>query len=138
MAGLDCQNIEQDVDMGPHLNPGPKSVVVVNPLPAPAGPIYTYNYIYQPFQPRSMSHTTATNSDYAREFAPTFELRVEGRYQATRCISFHAGWTGIVMDGIARGSSLVEYQVPAMGIDMDNNREGVFINGVTFGVDINR
>ena len=144
MAGLNCQNIEQFVDMGPNLSPGPKTVVTVNPLPAPNGPIYTYNYVYQPFQPKTMSHTTATNVDYAREFSPVVELRLEGRYAVTRAISLHAGWTGMYMDGMARASNMVEYQFPSdthptmMGINMDNNRQGVFINGVTFGVDINR
>jgi hypothetical protein len=138
MAGLNCQNIEQEVDIGPRLNPGPKTVVTVQPLPAPNGPIYSYDYVYKPFQPRVMSHTTATHTEYAREWAPLYELRVEGRYQLTRCLQFHAGWTGMWMDGIAQASSMINYTVPSMGINMENNREGVFVNGLTLGFDVNR
>ena len=85
-----------------------------------------------------MAHTTASHFAYASEFAPAVELRVEGRYQITRAISFHAGWTGMWMDGIARASSLILYQVPAMGIDMSDNRQSIFVNGLTLGFDVNR
>jgi hypothetical protein len=144
MAGLNCQNVEQQVDMGPQLSPGPKTIVIQQAVPQnatlPPDLIYHYQpfYVYQPFQPRVMSHVTATNVEYAREFSPTVELRLEGRYEVTRAISFHAGWTGMWMNGIARGSSLVEYQVPAMGIDMNHNREDVFVQGLTLGFDVNR
>jgi hypothetical protein len=85
-----------------------------------------------------MSHTTTTHLEHAREWSPAIELRVEGRYQITRAISFHAGWTGIWMDGIARASSVIDYTVPAMGFDMAGNRESVFVNGLTLGFDVNR
>jgi hypothetical protein len=136
MAGLNCQNIEQDVDMGPNLSPGPKTVVHVQPLPT--GAVYTYDYSYAPFQPRVMTHTTATHVEYAREFSPLYELRVEARYQLTRCIQLHAGWTGTWIEGLAQASSMINYTVPAMGINMENNREGVFMNGLTLGFDVNR
>jgi hypothetical protein len=42
------------------------------------------------------------------------------------------------LDGMARASNLVEYRVPDMGIDMSRNKEGVFINGLTVGFDVNR
>jgi hypothetical protein len=138
MAGLNCQNISQQVDMGPSLNPGPKSLVTTTPLPFPFGPTYSYPYVYVPFQPTTMSHTSSTHVEYAREFSPAFELRVEGRYQVTRAISFHAGWTGMWMDGIARANALVDYTVPAMGIDMTDNRQSIFVNGLTLGFDVNR
>ena len=121
MAGLNCQNIQQQADIGPHLNPGVNN-----------------DGSYTPFQPTAMSHTTATHVDYEHEFSPAFELRVEGRYQITRAISFHAGWTGMWMDGIARPNGLIDYTVPAMGIDATNNRQSLFVNGVTIGFDVNR
>ena len=120
-AGVNCQSITQQADIGPNLNPGPN----------PDGS-------YTPFVPQTMSHTTATHCAYAVEFSPAVELRVEGRYQITRAISFHAGWTGMWMDGIARASSLVLYEVPAMGIDMTDNRQSIFVNGLTLGFDVNR
>ena len=107
--------------MGPNLNPGVNA-----------------NGTYTPFEPTVMAHTTATHVEYARELSPAVELRVEGRYQITRAISFHAGWTGMWMDGIARASSMVDYTVPAMGIDMSDNRQSLFVNGLTLGFDVNR
>jgi hypothetical protein len=134
MAGLNLQSIEQQVDMGPNLSPGPQTVVTVNPATGDT----SYNYVYQPFEPRAMQHTTATHVEYSREWAPAYELRIEGRYQLTRAIQFHAGWTGMWMDGVARASSLINYTVPAMGINMADNREGVLLNGLTLGFDVNR
>ena len=116
MAGLNCQNISQAGRHGPQSEPGPRPVTST----PPAGPIVTTS---TPFQPTVMSHTTATHVDYEREFSPVVELRLEGRYQITRAISFHAGWTGIWMDGIARASSVIDYTVPAMGIDLTDNRK---------------
>ncbi len=121
LAGINYQNIQQQVSIGPNLNPG-----------------QTADGTYTPFQPLLLAPTSATHVEYAREFTPTVELRVEGRYQITRAISFHAGWTGTWMDGIARASSVVVYDVPAMGIDPTDNRENVFMNGVTIGFDVNR
>jgi hypothetical protein len=128
--------------MGPGLNPGPKTVVTVtNPVP----PIQTtYSYVYQPFQPVTMSHVTATYVDYEHVFSPAIELRLEGRYQITRAISFHAGWTGFWVDGIARANNILNYQVGTplgeqpMGIDPTGNRQSLFINGLTIGFDVNR
>lgn len=116
MAGLNSQNIHQQTTIGPALNPGAGTT----------------------FYPRVLGPSTATYSDYAREFSPTIELRLEGRYQVTRAISFHAGWTGIWMDGIARGSGTIDYAMPTMGIDMSRNRENVIMNGLTLGFDVNR
>ena len=53
-------------------------------------------------------------------------------------ISFHAGWTGFWMDNIARANSVINYTVPAMGIDLTRNKQDVFINGLTLGFDVNR
>jgi hypothetical protein len=121
MAGLNCQNLAQQVDMGPNLRPGVNA-----------------NGTYTPFQPTVMSHTTSTHIVYAREFSPLLELRLEGKYQITRAIEFNAGWTGWWVDGIARASSVVDYTVPSMGIDLSGNREGVFVNGLTIGFTVNR
>lgn len=120
-AGLNCQNIQQQVSLGPNLNPGQNT-----------------DGTYPPFEPATMGPGSGTHVEYVREFTPAVELRVEGRYQITRAIAFHAGWSGIWMDGIARASSVIDYTVPAMGIDLTSNRERVFMNGVTIGFDVNR
>jgi hypothetical protein len=123
-AGINCQNFHQYVDMGPELNPNPSPAGAPRPSP--------------PFQPLALSATTTTNSAYVTEFSPIVELRVEGRYQITQAISFHAGWTGMFIDNIARASSVINYQIPGLGIDTTQNREPLFINGLTLGFDINR
>lgn len=121
MAGLNNQNIQQQVSMGPNLNPGK-----------------TADGAYTPFQPYTLNGTSATHVAYYHEFTPAVELRLEGRYQITRAISFHAGWTGVWMDNIARASSVIDYTIPAMGIAAGQNKEDVFMNGVTIGFDVNR
>ena len=39
---------------------------------------------------------------------------------------------------VDRASKMVQYTLPGMGINSDNNKEGLFMNGVNFGVVINR
>lgn len=119
MAGLNCQNVHQSVNLGPNLNSGGNQTSL----------IYT---------PAVMGPTVAVADAYARVFTPLMELRLEGRYQLTRAISFHAGWTGFWMDNIARANGLINYTVPAMGIDMANNKQNVLVNGLTIGFDVNR
>ena len=76
-------------------------------------------------------------SAFFKEFTPLAELRVELRYQATRALSFHAGWTGIWMNNIARSTAYPVYAVPEMGIG-GAGREDVLAHGLTFGIDFNR
>jgi hypothetical protein len=135
MMGYNCQNIQQQVDMGPDLDPGPRTTVRVNPTPPP---VNLFDFTYPPFEPKTMGHTTATHTVYAREWSPAFELRLEGRYQITRALSFHAGWTGMWMDGIARANSVIDYTVPGMGVNMADNRQDILMNGLTIGIDFNR
>ena len=61
------------------------------------------------YTPTAMGPTWATHDAYARVFTPLVELRLEGRYQITRAISFHAGWTGFWMDNIARANAVINY-----------------------------
>ena len=122
LAGLNCQNIHQMVNLGPNLTPSGSTVTSADQL----------------YQPTAMSPTAATHVAYAREWSPLVELRLEGRYQITRAISFHAGWTGFWMDNIARANSVINYTVPAMGIDMTRNKQDVLVNGLTLGFDVNR
>lgn len=116
LAGLNCQNIHVQSNLGPNLNPGGGA----------------------DFNPETMGPNNTTRQEYAREFSPAIELRLEGRYQITRAISFHAGWTGLWVDNIARGSAVIDYSVPSMGVDMSGNKQSIFMNGLTLGVDINR
>ncbi|MEN6459330.1 MAG: BBP7 family outer membrane beta-barrel protein [Thermoguttaceae bacterium] len=126
LAGLNCQNLRQVVDIGPNLNPGVNS-----------------DGSYTPFQPTRLGHESATYVAYEREFTPGAELRLEFRYQITNAICAHAGWSGLWMGNIARASSVIDYTIAndegrPMGINTADNKENVFVNGLTIGVDINR
>ena len=125
MAGLNRQNI--NVQSNLVRNPAPGGSTATNPL--------------------YLGSSAASHQAYATEFSPAVELRLEGRYQFTRALSFHAGWTGIWVDNIARGTSVIDYTVsstgvgyniPAMGVDMSGNKQNLIMNGLTLGFDFNR
>ena len=130
MAGLNMQNIHENINLGPNLNPGntnvggnPSQIVV--------------------WQPITMGPTAASYNAFATEFSPTVELRLDAKYQITRYLNFRVGWTGFWTNSIARGDALVDYTIDGntgkmMGIDLTNNRENVFVNGLTMGFDFNR
>lgn len=128
-AGINCQTITQQAAIGPNLNPGPN----------PDG-------TYPPFEPVAMARVTGSDYASSTEFSPAIELRLEARYQITRAISFRAGWTGMWMGGIARANGLIDYSITdrvtgaekALGIDMTDNLQDLFVNGVTIGFDVNR
>jgi len=115
-AGLNRQNFKQEAVLGSQLinNRG------------------TVNY------PNAWEGSASTTFLSKDEWCPGVELRAELRYQLARSLSIRAGWTGMWFDGIARASNVVRYELPNMGIDASDNRQGLFIHGVTVGVDINR
>jgi hypothetical protein len=115
-AGLNRQNFKQEAVLGSQLinNRG------------------TVNY------PNAWEGSASTTFLSKDEWCPGVELRAELRYQLARSLSLRAGWTGMWFDGIARASNVVRYELPNMGIDASDNRQGLFIHGVTVGVDINR
>ena len=88
--------------------------------------------------PLLWSGAASTHEAHANEWSPLAELRAEVCYQMTRNITLRAGWTGMWADGIARASSLMEYRLPELGIDMTLNRQDVFIHGLNLGIDVNR
>jgi hypothetical protein len=123
-AGLNCQNIHQTGQLGGYLGTGMSPGVLDS------------------FQPYYMSNTYVNHSAFLREFTPGAELRLEARYQITRSANFHVGWTGVWMNNIARGSETIDYTLDPehtwMGILRDHNKDNVFMNGLTVGIDINR
>ena len=90
------------------------------------------------FEPLLMGPTSFTHAKFEEEFVPLAELRAELRYQLTRGVSVGAGWTGIWVDGIARPSNMVNYEVPDLGIVIDHNDQDVFIHGGNLSIIINR
>jgi hypothetical protein len=81
--------------------------------------------------------TQFQNSLHTEAFTPIVELRLETSYELTKAIAFKVGYTALWLDNIARASNRIHYQVPDMGI-LRNKYEDVLINGVTFGIEINR
>ena len=90
------------------------------------------------FEPLLMGPTYFNSIRHIDEWSPVAELRAELRFQVTRSVSLRAGWTGTWVDGIARPSNMVNYEVAYMGINGNGNRQDVFINGLTLGIDVNR
>lgn len=123
LAGLNCQNIHQTGELGGGANP-------IVPGVTDSG------------QPFFMGPTSINHNEFIREFTPGLELRLEARYQITRSVSFRAGWTGLWLDRIARGSNMVDYTLDPehsyLGILRNHNKDNVLMNGVTIGIDINR
>ena len=84
-----------------------------------------------------MHATTFATSVHLTEFTPLVEFRAEAHVQMTRLISLKAGWTGMFMDNVARASDMVLYEVPALGILTNNNKQPVFMQGFNIGVELN-
>ncbi|MGA2059765.1 MAG: BBP7 family outer membrane beta-barrel protein [Thermoguttaceae bacterium] len=120
LIGLDCQNINQTGDIGVGIVPG----VVGSGQPYYLGP------------------TAINHNDFIRQFSEGVELRLDARYQITRSVSFRAGWSGLWLNNIARGSEMVDYTLdPArgfLGILRDHNKDNVLMNGLEIGIDVNR
>ncbi len=137
MAGLNLQDFHQDVSIGPNLNPG--GTAPTGSGSSGSGSSSSGSALYTP---STLQPATAAHDAYLNEFTPLVELRLEGRYEITRTISFHAGWTGYWMDNIARANGVIDYNIanPTMGFDFSsgNNKQSVWMNGLTMGFDINR
>lgn len=129
-AGLNVQGLKQGASLGSQLNEQNFSP------PAEDGG----NGMIL-FQPLNMTRTTAFHSASANEWSPGVELRLGLTYQLTRAFDVRVGWSGFWIDGIARSADLIDYSLndtQIMGIDMKDNRQSVFMHGLTFGFDINR
>jgi hypothetical protein len=128
MAGWNIQNFHQQVSLGPNLDPG--------------GSGNNSSSGSALFTPATLEPASATHDATVSEFSPVVELRLEARYQVTSMIALHAGWTGYWMDNIARANGVIDYNIqnPVMGFDFSSgqNKQSVFMNGVTIGFDINR
>ncbi|MEX2119960.1 MAG: BBP7 family outer membrane beta-barrel protein [Pirellulales bacterium] len=91
-----------------------------------------------PGDPLNLFPTAFQHTFKATEFAPVAELRVDASYQLFSKVSFNVGWTGMFADGIARSSNMIDYTLPSMGILGQHNRQDLIINGINFGIVINR
>jgi len=92
-------------------------------------------------EPDLMLATNFNHVERISEWSPAVELRAEVVYQLTKAVSFRTGWTGIWMDGIARGANMVDYSLrenSVMGILADQNDQDVFMHAWTIGFDVCR
>lgn len=71
-------------------------------------------------------------------FSPGGELRFNLKYQVFRKVYLQLGYTALYTDGVARASKMVVYRLPTLGINPNQNNDGLFMNGVNIGVVINR
>lgn len=127
-AGLNMQNIQQSGELGSDLMPG---VPVINQVPA-AGQVAP---VMQPyiFPPIGFRHVA-----FLSEFTPIVEVRGELSYQLTRAVWARFAWNAIWMDGIGRPSSIVNYTLPTLGLNLANNRQDVLLTGFNIGIVVNR
>jgi hypothetical protein len=120
LVGLNAQNVNQTGEVGIGIIPG----VVGSGQPYYLGP------------------TNINHHEFIRQLSEGVELRLDARYQITRSVTFRAGWTGLWLNNIARGSEMVDYTLdPArsfLGILRDHNKDNVLMNGLEIGIDINR
>ncbi|CAK9068217.1 Uncharacterized protein SCF082_LOCUS34396 [Durusdinium trenchii] len=88
--------------------------------------------------PAILNASTFNHGFHTEELAPSVELRAEVSYTVTKAFALKGGWTGSWQDGLARPSNMISYRMPTMGILGENNRQSVFMNGITLGVEMNR
>jgi hypothetical protein len=125
--GCNYQNYSQQGVLGSELDP----VTATQYIPADAGeglPIPVLN------MPRSQF----SSGRHDEVWSPGAELRVDLKYQFTRAFSAQVGWTGFWIDGVARASTSINYEVPYMGLDLSNNEQSLFMHGFNFGFEFNR
>ena len=72
------------------------------------------------------------------EFAPLGELRANLDYKITQNIKLTAGFTGMLVTGIGRGSQRIVYTIPDLQILNGADKQHFFADGVNFGIEINR
>lgn len=92
-----------------------------------------------PPTPLTLSPTGWSTQLRTTTWAPLGELRFDLYYQIFNKVSLNFGWTGLVVDGIARPNNITNYELPHLGIlNKGQNRETVFMQGINFGVTFNR
>lgn len=111
MFGYNIQNQKQTGAIGEDLVPGG--------LNRPAGA-----------QPNAFATSLSKNS-----FSPTAEFRAEGGYQLTSAIALKLGYNATYIDHITRASQTVRWRLPDMGL-LEGGNQGIFINGVNFGLEL--
>jgi hypothetical protein len=89
--------------------------------------------------PRQFLGLGTDQHDFATTFAPTGELRVNAAYNVTSKVALKVGYTGMIAGGITRASNRIDYsQNKLITILQGNEHQAFWVNGLTFGVEVNR
>lgn len=120
MAGANLLDIRQQGALGDHL-------ATTGPTPTGAA---------TPGVPLSYGGMDFVNRLRDERFSPVGEFRLQTSFHVTRGMKLKAGWEGMIVGGVARGSNTIAYSLPALGI-VDRSEE-IFSHGLTFGLEINR
>jgi len=91
--------------------------------------------------PYALQMTNFSYVAHMSEFSPVVELRLEGQFQLTKNIYFHAGWNGMYIGNLARPPRMIDYtlrKTSVMGILTGNNNDLAFFDGFSIGIEINR
>jgi hypothetical protein len=89
--------------------------------------------------PRAFTGLGSNKHDFYTTFSPVGELKVNVSWQATRNVGLKVGYTGMVIGNVTRASNRFRYDED----DLVTLRDGkyhqlFFVNGINFGVEINR
>ena len=79
------------------------------------------------------------SNQFATQFSPVGELRLNVAYQVTRSIALKVGYTGFAVGNVTRASNRVDYSgYRLISIAHPGDHQALFVNGINFGVEVNR
>lgn len=118
MAGANFLNIRQNGSLGDHgSTTGPNATVTHGIANSFGGADFINRYRDE-------------------RFSPVGEFRLQSSFHVTRGVTLRAGWEGMIVGGVARGSNTIAYALPTLGI-IDRSEE-MFAHGVNIGFEVNR
>jgi hypothetical protein len=89
--------------------------------------------------PRNFLGLGTDQHAFETTFAPTGELRVNVSYNVTSKVALKVNYTGLVIGNISRASNRIDYSQDRLVTILDENMRQVFwVNGLGFGVEVNR
>jgi hypothetical protein len=123
LAAANFQNLKMKTDLGDEI------AAVVN----------TFNSTLNIVVPRSFLGLGTDQHSFTTTFAPMGELRVNVAYNVTSKVALTVGYTGMVVGGISRASNRIAYNENELITIKDGDDHQVFfVNGLNFGVTVNR
>ena len=112
-----------------------------NELPTDITNLDAYNALNAP---RPEAFRSGTVNDFRRdqnEYCTMIDWRFDVSYQVTKMISLNAGYSGMWINDIVRPASQINYVVGSDGyleVKDEFKLEDLFLNGVDFGITLNR